>query len=134
MADGVEKLEVDPPPKPHEKLMMYFPEAALALYIALDPMLRQLLNGDAAKAGLWVLLVIVIIFCWMFLTKFWEIIENGTKVISVIALILYIAAIGGPFAATWEGYEPLWASVLAILFTAFIVFFKKVPVKPPPAA
>ncbi len=122
----------DPEPSPQEKLLKYFPDAALALYIAADPLVRQAASGDALKICLWGALVLCVVFCYLYLDRFWTNVDGRQKAISITALVLYIAAIGGPFSLTWTGYKTVWASIVALFFTAFMVF-TKAPVKPEPA-
>jgi hypothetical protein len=137
---GVESRTVADPP-PHEKLLKYFPEAALALYIALEPVLRELISKSSMKVVLWCLLGGVVAFCWAYLSKFWNLNKKhkGTnphyvrqKFISEVALVAYLAAIGGPFAEQWgEDYNKLWGTFAAIVITA-IILFVKAPEAPEP--
>ncbi|HVR80003.1 MAG TPA: hypothetical protein VMS99_16620 [Acidimicrobiia bacterium] len=124
---GTETLEDEPPA--HEKLLKYFPEAALALYIGADPLIRQAASGNALKVVLWLALGAVIVFCWIYLSRTWKVDAVSQKLISVTALVLYVAAIGGPFTATFSGYKTVWASILALFFTAFMAF-GKAPTEP----
>jgi hypothetical protein len=127
--DGDVKTE----PNPAEKLLKYFPEAALALYITLDPMVREATHGAALKVFLWGTLAVSVAFCWLYLGKFWNVPANRQRWFSMGALVLYVAAIGGPF-LTISGYKTIYGSIAAAITTAFLIFVpsKEVP-SPPPA-
>lgn len=107
-------------PPAQEKLLKYFPAEALALYSALDPLARGI-SGDEESGLLWVALIIAIIFCVMYLRRFWNIRSNAQLAISSFSLILYVAAFGGPFALL-NGYDPLMGVALAVIASAFLIF------------
>jgi hypothetical protein len=126
-ADGGTR-EVDPPPQ--DKLLGFFPAEALALYSGLDPLAKKLGEGHLTglKILLWASLVISLVFCYMYLKRFWHIEELSQLLISMGALVLYVAALGGPF-ATIKGYDPLMGVAAAVIATAFLIFVKA-PAKP----
>lgn len=108
----------------------YFPEAALVLYLTLDPIVRQLglTTTMALGVALWVTLGICIVFCWLYLRNFWKVSDRQAW-ISIGAFVLYIAAIGGPF-STIKGYKTLMGTAAAVIATAFLLF---VPTEDTPA-
>ncbi len=117
-------------PSAAEKLTRYFPEAALALYLGLDPLLRQVAEGDALRGLLWGALLLTAVFAWFYLVRFW-ITTPRQRWISVGALILYVAAIGGPF-ATIDGYETIYGTIAAVVATAFMILLPAEDVPSPP--
>jgi hypothetical protein len=102
-ADAAEPKE----PKPSEKLVKYFPAEAFALYSALDPAVRTTFGGVALKIALWASLAIAIVFCVMFLRRFWNVQRRDLVAISCGALVLYVAALGGPFTTTSPPLAPI---------------------------
>ncbi len=116
-ADGVDQ------PNPAEKLVKYFPTEAFALYAALEPLCGVTFNGTTFKVTLWISLALALIFCALFLRRFWAIVLKRQIAISCVALVLYVAALGGPF-ATIDGYKSGYALIAAVLMSAFIVFVK----------
>lgn len=110
-------------PKPAEKLVKYFPTEAFALYAALEPLAGTIFNGNTLKVMLWVSLGLATVFCALFLKQFWNIVLKQQIAISCSALVLYVAALGGPF-ATIDGYKVGYALFAAVVVSAFIVFVK----------
>jgi hypothetical protein len=119
-------------PSPAEKLLKYFPEAALVLYLTLDPIARELGFTTTVALGLalWVTLGICVVFCWLFLRRFWKVSDRQAW-ISIGAFVLYIAAIGGPF-GTITGYKPLMGTAAAVIATAFLIFVPSEDIPAPP--
>lgn len=115
-------------PSPAEKLVKYFPAEAFALYAGLEPLADTVLDGDALRWSLWVALVLSLVLCAMFLRRFWNVRQPNQIAISCAALVVYIAALGGPF-ATIDWWEPGFALAAAVIMTAFIIFVPA-PVKP----
>lgn len=113
----------DDQPNPAEKLVKYFPTEAFALYAALEPLCGTVFEGSALKVSLWVSLALALVFCALFLERFWAIVLKRQIAISCAALVLYVAALGGPF-ATIDGYKVGYALILAVVASAFIVFVK----------
>lgn len=115
-------------PKPWEKLLNYFPAEATALYATLAPLLDSALNGNSLRWALWSALLLSVIFGALFLKKFWHIERTIQIVISSVAFLVYMAALGGPFAQeSW--YSPIWAVIASVVVSAFIIF-APAPTKP----
>jgi hypothetical protein len=108
-------------PSPAEKLLMYFPVEALALYATLEPAVGTVFNGNVLKVALWSSLAISILFCIFFLRRFWKVARASQLAISAGSLVLYVASLGGPFATT-SWYKPGYGLLASILATAFLIF------------
>lgn len=119
-------------PPPQEKLLKYFPGEALALYFTLDPLVREAFLGDGQKLGLWASLILAVVFCWLFLRRFWNIESQLQLAISSGTLVLYVAAIGGPF-ATLDSYKPIYGVIAAVVATAFMIFVPSEELPAPPS-
>ncbi len=118
--EGATEQPVEPPP--HEKLAKFFPEAPLALYVTVDPMLRQAASGQALKLLLWCLLGASVILGVLYLVRVWHVTRKDQIAISMVAFLAYEAAIGGPFTAQWSGYKTLSGGIAAAVLTAFMAF------------
>ncbi len=116
--------EVTEPPA-QEKLLKYFPAEALALYSGLEPLAGGIAkeNDDVLRTLLWTALALAVTFCVLFLRQFWNIKRKGQLAISAGSLILYVAALGGPF-ATIDKYDPLMGVFAAVVATAFLIFVR----------
>lgn len=110
-------------PPPQEKLLKYFPAEALALYTALEPLARSIADGNSIMLRwmLWAALTLGVVFCILFLRNFWNITRRSQLAISAGSLILYVAALGGPF-DTISWYRPVMGVALAVVATAFLIF------------
>lgn len=108
-------------PKPAEKLLKYFPAEAFALYATLEPLTDTAFDGTPFKWAMWTALGISVVFCAMFLRRFWAVQRRRQIAISCIALVVYVAALGGPF-ATLDWFKPAFALIAAALMSAFIIF------------
>lgn len=115
-------------PKPAEKLVKYFPAEAFALYAALEPASATLFQDEVLTWALWISLILSIVLCVMFLKRYWKVRRNDQLVISCVALVVYVAALGGPF-VTLAWFKPGFALLATILITSFIVF-AKAPTRP----
>ncbi len=123
--DGDQKIVQ---PKPAEKLLKYFPAEAFALYAALEPASATVFEGRALTAALWISLLLSLLFCVIFLKRFWVIKLYRQIVISCVTFVVYVAALGGPFSRlSW--FEPGFALIASIVVTGFIIFVKA-PVAP----
>ena len=107
-------------PKPdnwYKKLLKYTPAEAIAFYLALDGLCRSAVPDKVELRGyLGVTLLLSVIFSWMFLAKFWKVRRFSTKLLSTVALVAYVFAIGGMF-ATFDFYRP-WHGTAVVLITA----------------
>jgi hypothetical protein len=114
-------------------LLKYFPGEALAAYLTLEPLVRTAWDDDlnALKIGLWATLGIAVVFCWMYLKRFWKIDEARQRAISVGGLTLYVAAIGGPF-ETLSWYKPVYGVMAAVVASLFLIFVPSPPAPPDP--
>lgn len=115
-------------PGPAEKLVKYFPAEAFALYAGLEPLAATALDGQALRWSLWAALVLALVLCVMFLRRFWAVVRPGQIAISCVALIVYVAALGGPF-TTIGWWDPAIALAAVVVLTAFIIFLPA-PVEP----
>lgn len=108
-------------PSPAEKLVKYFPTEAFALYAGLEPLADTLFDGDPLRWSLWLGLLLSLVLCVMFLRRFWNVRRPSQIAISCVALVVYVAALGGPF-ATISWWQPGFALLAAVIMTAFIIF------------
>jgi hypothetical protein len=122
--DGFQR---DQEPGAAEKLVKYFPVEGLALYCILEPTVLAT-AGPSREAFSWAALGVAVLFCALYLHLVWRVTRTSHVLISCTALVLYVAALGGPF-ATWSFYAPGYAVAAAVAATALMVL---VPSPPPP--
>ena len=137
----------DPPPDSNvtdsyfEKLVKYIPADIVAAFVALDGILKQGGNDPlwlswAVFAALTVLTPLYI--CYVkttppgFITS-----KTFHWVASTVAFIVWVFALGGPFAVTFAWYKPVFGSVLLIITTLTLTVFEGIfyiDGLPPPAS
>lgn len=111
--------QTDQEPGAAEKLVKYFPVEALALYCVLEPTVMAT-SGVAWEGLLWAALGLVVVFCAVYLHLTWQVTRLSHLLISCIALVLYVAALGGPF-ATLPVFAPGYAVAAAVAATALML-------------
>lgn len=109
----------DQEPRAAEKLVKYFPIEALALYCILQPAVLAL-AGSSRDGVLWAALGACVLFCAGYLHVAWRVTRTSHVLISCTALVLYVAALGGPF-ATLALYAPGYAAAAAVAATALML-------------
>jgi len=109
-----------------DRIMKYIPTEAVGFWLAVSGMIQSA-GEDIPKAGLlWLFFVIglVLTFGW---TKR-QTSEAGKPVawvqigLSCVSFMVWVLAAGGPLVATWEGYQPLYGSLLLVTYTAAMGF------------
>jgi hypothetical protein len=121
-----ETADLPPPPPPEasyfEKLLAYIPAEIVGAVLVMDGMLKE----AAPDRPLW--LYWAMFFAATLLTPLYVVFRptenpaiNCTKrfraVTATIAFSVWMFAIGGPFAVTFEWYRPIFGSLLLIITT-----------------
>ena len=109
-----------------DRLRKYIPTEVVGFWLAVSGLIQSAAN-DIPKAGLlWLLFVTGLVF-----TFGWT--RRGTQApgkptawtqigISCGAFVVWVFATGGPFAASWTSYKPLYGSLLLITYTTAVAF------------
>ncbi|MBK7747542.1 MAG: hypothetical protein QG625_2239 [Cyanobacteriota bacterium erpe_2018_sw_39hr_WHONDRS-SW48-000098_B_bin.30] len=146
---GPRRTNQDPPPDRNptdsyfEKLMKYIPLDIVAAWVALDGILKE-----QSYVPLW--LSWVVFGALTVLTPLYVLYVKTTPpgfasaktfhwMASTFAFVVWIFALGGPFAITFDWYRPIFGSVLLILTTLTLPVFESIyygplapPIVPPP--
>jgi hypothetical protein len=108
------------------RLRKYIPAEAVGFWLAVNGMIQSA-NDDVPKAGLlWLLFIVGLVFTFGWTRR--QTNEPGKSTawtqiaISCGAFIVWVFADGGPFAASWTSYEPLYGSLLLITYTSAVAF------------
>lgn len=128
------RFSQDPPPDSRntdtyfEKLLRYIPADIVAGYVALDGILKEQLYtplwlGWAVFAALAVLTPLYVVY-----VKTTPPGLTAAKTFhwfaSTLAFGVWVFALGGPFAVTFEWYRPVYGAVLLIVFTLSLPVFE----------
>jgi len=101
------------------KVLKLIPAEVVSLYIALAGIIvvgGQAVNGEALFWFIFVVCLIGTPLYLMKITKVGDLLQLG---ISTIAFVVWVFALGGPFATlTW--YQPIYGALLLPIFTFFV--------------
>jgi uncharacterized membrane protein YjjP (DUF1212 family) len=103
-----------------DKVLKYIPADINAGWVAVVGLIHTLNSGNPDPNFLWIIFAVFVV-----ITAVW-IFRHTTKpnmpppitqtAISTVAFIVWVIALGGPFASI-PGYEPAYGGVLLVLFT-----------------
>jgi len=116
------------PPKDEypDRLRKYIPTEAVGFWLAVSGLIQSAAD-DVPKAGLlWLFFVIGLVFTFGWTRRRTQAPEKPTAWtqiwISCGAFLVWVFAAGGPFAASWSSYKPLYGSLLLITYTTAVAF------------
>ena len=101
------------------KVLKLIPAEVVSLYIALAGIIvvgGQAVNGEALFWFIFVVCLIGTPLYLMKITKVGDLLQLG---ISTIAFVVWVFALGGPF-ATVSWYQPIYGALLLPIFTFFV--------------
>lgn len=115
-----------PPDEYFDRLRKYIPTEAVGFWLAASGMIQSA-GDDVPKAGLlWLFFVIGLVFTFGWTRQRTEAPGKPTAWtqigISCGAFLVWVFAAGGPFAASWAFYKPLYGSLLLITYTSAVAF------------
>ena len=117
-----------PEDKYKDRLLKYIPAEVVTLYLTLT----ALLSGAAGLPlwPAWVIFTIGIIATWCYLRYQFAVTDRSQLVISSIAFVVWVFALGGPFKdLSW--YKPIYGGLLLPIYTFFIAMKKTAPLPQP---
>lgn len=98
------------------RLIKYIPSEVVAVYLALDALIRS--GQPAGSLWLWLAFLVGLVGVPLYLWRLQKVRKIKQLLISTTAFVVWVLAIGGPFvAASW--YDPMYGGVVLIAFTFF---------------
>jgi peptidoglycan/LPS O-acetylase OafA/YrhL len=99
------------------KLIKLIPPIAVGTFLAVQNLTVNIDNGGTREFVLWLTLGLLLAGSYLYRRR------RGVKrtsqlVATEFALLIYVFALGGPFAEAWNGYEP-WVGSLALALGTF---------------
>jgi hypothetical protein len=108
------------------RLMKYIPTEGVGFWLAVSGMIQSAGNDVPKQGLLWALFVIGLVFTFLWIgrqTKAPGAPTAWTQIgVSCGAFIVWVFATGGPFAASFPFYQPLYGSLLLIIYTTAVGF------------
>ena len=104
-----------------DRLMKFIPLEAVGLYIGIDAALRSAQLQSVMERRIWfgLALVVTLVFTWVYLRIRGKVSRRSQLGASLLAVLVWVFAIGGVF-ATFAFYRPFQGTVLLIICTAFL--------------
>jgi MFS superfamily sulfate permease-like transporter len=109
-----------------DRLRKYIPAEVVGFWLAVSGMVQSAADNIPKAGLLWLLFVIGLVFTFGWTRRRTNAPGKPTAwtqiAISCGAFVVWVFATGGPLAASWEGYEPLYGSILLITYTTGVAF------------
>jgi len=105
------------------RLFKYIPAELVAGYIFVLGVVKQLTNAGEIRILQWSLFIIFCILTPLYLWRVQKVLKLQQHIISLLSFIVWVFAIGGPFALSgW--YNPLYGSILLPVFTLAVAIIE----------
>ena len=116
------------PPLPEDKykdrLLKYIPAEVVTLYLTLTALLGT--ASDLPWWLGWLIFVLGIVATWYYLRYPLEVKDRTQLIISCVAFVVWVFALGGPFKDLgW--YKPVYGGLLLTTYTFFVASVKPAP-------
>lgn len=106
-----------------DRLLKYIPAEVVACYIFVIGFIQKLTNPEDVKIFSW---VVFIVFCFLAVLYLWRILKVKKiqqLAICLIAFVVWVFALGGPFALlAW--YNPVYGEILLPIYTLTIAIWE----------
>lgn len=117
---GVVRARDEKPDTYRDRLFKYIPAEVVTLYLGLTATIAAASNVPPSLA--WVIFVAGVIATPYYLRFAQGVRAPGQLIVSTLAFIVWVFALGGPF-ATIPGYQQVYGAVLLPIFTFFVASF-----------
>jgi len=106
-----------------DRLFKYIPAELVAGYIFVLGVVKQLTDAGEIKLFQWLLFVIFCILTPLYLWRVQKVQKIQQHIISLLSFVVWVFALGGPFALTgW--YYPVYGSILLPVFTLIVAIIE----------
>ena len=102
------------------RLFKYIPSEIVAIYLSIDTIFKSTNITQCILHTLsWIVFLVLLILTPFYLWRVTKVTKTTQLVISTLSFVVWVFALSGPFAfLSW--YQPVYGSVLLILFTFLI--------------
>lgn len=133
--------DTPPPPSPQqsaegsyfEKLLLYIPADLVAGYLALDGIIKQSIPDVGSINWIyWAVFASMLLLTPLYIffkpsdSSVLQCTPRFRVITGSIAFVVWVFALGGPFAVTFDWYRPVYGSLLLIITTLTIPVFEKI--------
>jgi len=106
-----------------DRLFKYIPAELVAGYIFVLGVVKQLSDAYITIVIHWILFVIFCILTPLYLWRVQKILKIQQHVISLLSFVVWVFALGGPF-ALYGWYNPVYGEILLPVFTLGIAIWE----------
>ncbi|RLE76493.1 MAG: hypothetical protein DRJ44_03980 [Thermoprotei archaeon] len=101
------------------RLVKYIPSEVIALYITLDGIISSAKTEIPFQTISWLIFLICLIGTIVYKWRIYEVKDTAQILVSAGAFIVWVFALGGPF-ATLPWYHPIYGELILPIYTFFI--------------
>ena len=103
-----------------DRLLKYIPAEIVTVFILVQGLVMQMdHDSDPFKPVLWGLFLLFVLLTPLYLWRILKVKKITQLVISLVAFVVWVFALGGPF-TTLSWYDPLYGEILLPVFTLVI--------------
>lgn len=106
-----------------DRLFKYIPAELVAGYIFVTGVLKQLTNAGEIRTLQWSLFLVFCILTPLYLWRIQKVKKVLQHVISTLSFIVWVFALGGPF-ALYGWYNPVYGQILLPVFTLVVAVWE----------
>jgi len=106
-----------------DRLFKYIPAELVAGYIFVLGVVQQLTDAGEIRIFQWLLFIIFCILTPLYLWRVQKVMKVQQHIISLLSFIVWVFALGGPFALSgW--YNPVYGAILLPVFTLIVAIIE----------
>lgn len=106
-----------------DRLFKYIPAELVAGYIFVLGTVKQLTDPEEAKIVNWIIFAVFGVLTPLYLNRVQKVAKTGQLIISTISFVIWVFALGGPFALN-DWYNPVYGSILLPVFTLLVAVWE----------
>lgn len=106
-----------------DRLIKYIPGDVIAVYLAITGILKTAGGHVPVQVIQWVVFVVLLPGTWFYLWRVAQVTKWQQIVISVVAFIVWVFSLGGPFTQL-HWYDPIYGAIVLPLYTFLAPIFE----------
>ncbi len=106
-----------------DRLFKYIPAEIVAGYIFVTGVMKQITDAGEVRILQWILLAVFCILTPLYLWRIQKVKKIQQHIISLLSFIVWIFALGGPF-ALYAWYNPVYGEILLPVFTLVVAIWE----------
>lgn len=116
-----DKKQAKAPDSYTDRLLKYVPAEVVALFITLDALARS--SADIPLFVYWAIFLFCMAGTYLYLWRVAKVRKHAQLAVSTVAFVVWVFALGGPF-AQFDWYTPIYGGLLLPIFTFAIALYE----------